>query len=59
MGLAALNEGIINPNTTINCPGYYEFGGRSWKCHGAHGSTNIKKLFMFLAMFFLINLDPN
>ena len=58
MGLAALNEGIINPNTTINCPGYYEFGGRSWKCHGAHGSTNIKKAIHVSCNVFFNKLGP-
>ena len=58
MGLAALNEGIINPNTTINCPGYYEFGGRSWKCHVAHGSTNIKKAIHVSCNVFFNKLGP-
>lgn len=44
LSIAALEEGIITPETTINCPGYFMYGGRKFKCHGgAHGSTNLAK----------------
>ncbi len=43
IALAALNEGIINTNTTIHCPGSFHYGGRDFKCHGAHGSVNVQK----------------
>lgn len=43
MAIAGLQEGIITPHTIINCPGSFTFGGRSWKCHGAHGATDVRK----------------
>jgi len=38
--MAALEEGIIDTNTTIFCGGGFNFG-RFYKCHGAHGSINV------------------
>ncbi|NTU94149.1 MAG: penicillin-binding protein 2 [Chlorobiaceae bacterium] len=44
LSIAALEEGVVTPETTINCPGYFMFGGRKFKCHGgAHGSVNMTK----------------
>jgi len=42
VAIAALNEGIIDENTTIYCPGSFTFGNRSFKCHGAHGAINVR-----------------
>jgi penicillin-binding protein 2 len=42
VAIAALNEGIVNENTTIYCPGSFTFGNRSYKCHGAHGAVNVR-----------------
>lgn len=47
MGLAGLNEGIINKNTTINDPGWYQLPNddrlyRNWKRSG-HGAVNLKR----------------
>jgi penicillin-binding protein 2 len=41
--LAALEEGIADPEMTIHCPGYYEFGGRRFRCHkrSGHGDMNL------------------
>ncbi|MEY5130705.1 MAG: hypothetical protein RL734_772 [Bacteroidota bacterium] len=58
MGIAGLNEGLITPEKTINCPGYYEFGGRSWKCHGAHGATNLQKAIHVSCNVFFNKLGP-
>jgi penicillin-binding protein 2 len=41
IGLAALQEGIINEHTTINCGGGYKLGDNVWKCHGC-GNINLK-----------------
>lgn len=41
--LAALEEGKINGNTTVNCPGHYEYGGdkfHCWKTWG-HGPVDL------------------
>ncbi|MEA5113278.1 MAG: penicillin-binding protein 2 [Geobacteraceae bacterium] len=45
--LAALEEGIINENTTINCSGSYKYGNRSFGCWNkrGHGAVNLKKAF--------------
>lgn len=41
--LAALEEGVVDPEFTVHCPGYYEFGGRRFRCHdrGGHGDVNL------------------
>lgn len=41
--LAGLREGVVTPETTIHCPGHYEFGGREFGCHAkqGHGSVNM------------------
>lgn len=43
MAVVALSEKVVTPNTRVNCPGYYYFGGRAFKCHkrGGHGSVNL------------------
>lgn len=40
IALAALQEGIINESSTINCSGSFLYGGRSFGCHG-HGGVNV------------------
>lgn len=42
VAIAALNEGIIDEHTTINCPGGFQFGNKFHKCHGAHGAVNVR-----------------
>lgn len=41
--LAALEAGVVNPETTVYCPGYYEMGGRRFHCHkrGGHGRLTL------------------
>jgi penicillin-binding protein 2 len=39
--LIALQEGIITPQTTYNCPGYYISGNRRIKCTHVHGIVNL------------------
>ncbi|OGU61231.1 MAG: penicillin-binding protein 2 [Ignavibacteria bacterium GWF2_33_9] len=41
MAIAALQEGIITPNTTFYCNGGFYFGGRDIKCHGSHGNVSL------------------
>ncbi|GIV49995.1 MAG: penicillin-binding protein 2 [Candidatus Kapaibacterium sp.] len=43
MALAALQEGMIDERTTIHCPGSFTYGGRSFKCHGAHGTVDVRR----------------
>lgn len=58
MGIAALKEGVITPEKTIYCSGAYEFGGRSWKCHGAHGATNLQKAIHVSCNVFFNKIGP-
>jgi len=39
--LIALQEGIITPQTTYNCPGSYRSGNRTVKCTHVHGTVNL------------------
>jgi penicillin-binding protein 2 len=44
VGLAGLEEGVIDPNFTVHCGGSATFYGRSFACwkKGGHGSVNLK-----------------
>ena len=33
----AIETGIMTPETTIECPGHYEYGGRRFHCHNREG----------------------
>ncbi len=47
--LAALDAGVITPSTRFDCPGYYEFGGRKFRCYarGGHGKAlNLHRAFV-------------
>ena len=41
--LAALADGSMDVNTTVNCPGYLDFGGRKFHCwkSGGHGKMDL------------------
>jgi penicillin-binding protein 2 len=43
--IAGLEEGVIDENTTMNCPGHYKYGNRIYRCwrYGGHGNVNIIK----------------
>lgn len=43
--LAALEAGVITPETTHYCPGFIEFGNRRFHCwkHGGHGTVNLTR----------------
>ncbi|HAN30928.1 MAG TPA: penicillin-binding protein 2 [Myxococcales bacterium] len=42
---AALEEGLVTPKSTFWCPGYYEYGGRRFRCHkkSGHGEVDLGK----------------
>ena len=44
VGLAGLEEGVINPNFTVHCAGGANFYGRRFACwkKGGHGAVNLK-----------------
>ena len=41
--IAGLEEGAVDENTVINCPGYYAFGNRVFRCwrRGGHGKVDM------------------
>lgn len=41
-GIAALAEGLVQPEDKVNCPGYYEYGGRRFGCwlRSGHGAVD-------------------
>lgn len=43
--LAALEAGVVTPDTRVRCPGYIEFGGRRFHCwkRAGHGSVNLER----------------
>ena len=43
VAMAALEGDIIDPDTRVFCPGYYEFGEHIFHCwkHGGHGHVNM------------------
>ena len=41
-GLTALEQGIINPQTTVVCPGYLEIGNRKFHCWNRDGHGPMK-----------------
>ncbi len=42
---AALQEGLITPDTAFTCPGYYQFGNRTYRCwqKKGHGRVTLHK----------------
>ncbi len=40
--LIALQEGVVDKNTTINCPGYFTAGNRNFRCEHIDGNTNVR-----------------
>lgn len=40
--LAGLAEGVITPETSYFCPGFYHFGGRDYGCWNKSGHGNVK-----------------
>lgn len=56
VAIAGLNEGLINENTTISCPGSFTYGNRIYACHGAHGSVNVRMAIQVSCNVFFYNL---
>ena len=48
VAMAALEEGIITPNTSFNCPGHFTLGKETFYCHnrGGHGKVDLRKAMM-------------
>ncbi len=45
MSVAGLSEGVVREGDSFNCPGFYFFGGRRFRCwrHQGHGSVNFMR----------------
>lgn len=60
MASAALEEGILDRNTTFYCPGQFKLPGvdRAWKCwnHSGHGSVNVVQALAFSCDVFFYNV---
>lgn len=58
LATAALNDGIINTEWTVNCPGSFRYGNKIFKCsHGkAHGRVNITRAIQVSCNVFFYNL---
>lgn len=41
--LLGLQEGVIDPNTTFNCPGYYMAGNHKVKCEHVDGNISLRR----------------
>lgn len=41
--LLGLQEGVIDPNTTFNCPGYFRVGNHTVKCEHVDGNIALRK----------------
>ncbi|MFA6596311.1 MAG: penicillin-binding protein 2 [Ignavibacteriaceae bacterium] len=60
--IAALDLGVITPSTTLYCGGSFNYG-RTFKCHGRHGSINVIQAIekscnvFFYQLIFKIGLD--
>ncbi len=58
--MAALQEGIITPNTKIQCTGSFQYRGKGkvFDCHGAHGYINVRKAIQYSCNVFFYNVGP-
>lgn len=63
LAIAALESGVINTSTTFYCGGGFSYGGRFFKCHGAHGNISVISAIehscnsFFYQLIFKIGLD--
>ncbi|MBK6619497.1 MAG: penicillin-binding protein 2 [Saprospirales bacterium] len=47
VGLIALQEGIVQPDQGVSCPGYYSYGGSSWGCRSHPAPTDMVRAVQF------------
>jgi penicillin-binding protein 2 len=60
MAIAALEEGVINPEASISDPGFFSFGNRNfrdWK-EGGHGSVNFHRAIVVSCDTYFYQLGP-
>ncbi len=60
LAAAALEEGVINENSTFFCPGFYQLEGveRKWRCwnHSGHGAVSIVDALAYSCDVFFYNV---
>jgi penicillin-binding protein 2 len=54
--LAALEDHILDPTTTFDCPGYYELGRRRFRCSEPHGKVDLRKAIVRSCNVYFFNL---
>jgi penicillin-binding protein 2 len=54
--LAALEEGIIHPSDSVDCPGFMDISRRTYKCTGQHGKVNLHKAIVYSCNVYFYNL---
>jgi penicillin-binding protein 2 len=53
---AALAEGIIDEHWTVQCAGSFQFGDKTFRCHGPHGAVNVAHAIEVSCNVFFYNL---
>ena len=56
LAAAALEEGVIDENWSINCGGSFTYGNKSFKCTHSHGNVNVTKAIHQSCNIFFYNL---
>jgi penicillin-binding protein 2 len=56
LAAAALQEGVIDEHTTVNCPGSFTLVGVTFKCHGAHGNISVERAIEYSCNVFFYKL---
>jgi penicillin-binding protein 2 len=57
--LAALDEGIINPASRVDCRGGYEYGKRYFRCTGVHRQVNLHEAIVQSCNTYFYNIGAN
>lgn len=61
VAIAALEEGVITPNTTFVCPGHFYLGKARWGCWkpSGHGAVNVVQALTVSCDVFFYNVGRN
>jgi len=54
--IAALEDGLVDPDEQIRCKGYLEFGRRTFKCSHTHGLVNLHDALVKSCNVYFFNL---
>lgn len=57
---AALEEGVVTPETTFYCPGSLKVGGRKFRCHkgSGHGPVNLIQALQYSCDVYFYSIGP-